>query len=40
MKQELSYRKQITRRLRTQYVKGIYSITVALKSWLRVTKGH
>jgi len=41
--QELSYRKQIARKLRTQYVKGIYSpkyYTVTLKSMLRVTQGH
>jgi len=42
-KQELSYRKQIVRKLRTQYVEGIYRpkyYTVALKSRLRVTQGH
>jgi len=42
-KQELSYRKQIARQLRTQYVEGIcrpkYYI-VTLKSRLRVTQGH
>jgi len=36
-KQELSYRKQIARQLRTQYVE---SISVTLKSRLRVTQGH
>ena len=35
--QELSYRKQITRQLRTQFVEGI---SVTLKSTLRVTQGH
>ena len=34
--QELSYRKQITRQLRTQFVEGI---SVTLKSTLRVTQG-
>ena len=41
--QELSYRKQIARQLRTQYVEGIYRskyYTVILKSRLRVTLGH
>jgi len=33
-KQELSYRKQIARQLRTQFVEGI---SVTLKSTLRVT---
>jgi len=40
-KQELSYRKQIAHRLRTQYVEGIYKpqyYTVTLKSRLRVIK--
>ena len=37
MKQELSYRKQIARQLRTQFVEGI---AVTLKSLLRVTQGH
>jgi len=40
-KQELSYRKQIARQLRTQYVEGIYRpkyYTVTLKSRLRVTR--
>ena len=36
-KQELSYRKQIARQLRKQYVEGI---SVTLKSRLRVTQGH
>jgi len=37
MERELSYRKQIARQLRTQYVE---SISVTLKSRLRVTQGH
>jgi len=40
VKQELSYRKQIARQLRTQYVEGIHRpkcYTVTLKSRLRVT---
>jgi len=37
MKQELTYRKQIARQLRTQFVEGI---SVTLKSMLRVTQGH
>ena len=43
LKQELSYRKQIARKLRTQYVEGIYRpkyYTVTLKSRLRVIQGH
>ena len=43
VKQELSYREQITRQLRTQYVEGIYRpkyYTMTLKSRLRVTQGH
>jgi len=42
-KQELSYRQQIARQLRTQYAEGIYRLkyyTVTLKSRLRVTQGH
>ena len=39
-KQELSYRKQIARELRTQYVEGIYDNPVTLKSRLTVTQGH
>ena len=35
--QELSYRKQIARKLRIQFVEGI---SVTLKSTLRVTQGH
>jgi len=35
--QELSYRKQIARQLRTQFVDGI---SVTLKSMLMVTQGH
>jgi len=41
--QELSYRQQIARQLRTQYTDGIYRhkyYTVTLKSRLRVTQGH
>ena len=41
--QELSYRKQIARQLRTQYVEGIYRpkyYTVTLKCRLMVTQGH
>jgi len=38
--QELSYCKQIARQLRTQYVDGINSNLVTLKSRLRVTQGH
>ena len=41
--QELSYRQQIARQLRTQYAEGIYRhkyYTVTLKSRLRVTQGH
>ena len=40
--QELSYRKQIARQLRTQHVEGIYrrNYSVTLKSRLRVTQGH
>jgi len=43
LKQELSYRQQIARQLRTQYAEGIYRhkyYTVTLKSRLRVTQGH
>jgi len=43
MLQELSYRKQISRKLRTQHVEGIYRpkyYTVTLKSRLKVTQGH
>jgi len=39
-KQELSYRKQIARQLRTQYVEGIYDNPVTLKPRLMVTQGH
>jgi len=42
-KQELSYRKQIARQLRTQYVEGIQRpkyYTDSLKSRLMVTQGH
>ena len=37
--QELSYRKQIARQLRTQYVEGIYDNPVTLKARLRITQG-
>jgi len=40
VKQELSYRKQIARQLRMQYVEGIYDNPVTLKSRFRVTGGH
>jgi len=40
MEQELSYRKQIARQLRTQYVEGIYDNPVTLKSRLTVSQGH
>jgi len=39
-KKGLSYRKQIARQLRTQYVEGIYDNHVTLKSGLRVTRGY
>jgi len=39
-KQELSYRQQIARQLRTQYVDGIYDNPVTLKSRPTVTQGH
>ena len=39
-KQKLSYRKQIARKLRTQYAGGIYDNPVTLKSRLTVTQGH
>ena len=38
--QELSYRKQIARQLRTQYAEGIYDNPMTLKSKLTVTQGH
>jgi len=38
--QELSYRKQIARQLRTQYAEGIDDNTVTLKSRLTATQGH
>jgi len=38
--QELSYCQQIARKLRTQYVEGIYDNPVILKSRLWVTQGH
>jgi len=43
LQQELSYHKQIARKLHTQYVEGIYRpkyYTVTLKSRLRITQGH
>jgi len=43
LQQELSYRRQIARQLRSQYVEGICRpkyYTVTLKSRLRVTQGH
>jgi len=43
VKQELSYRQQIARQLRTQYAEGIYRLkyyTMTLKSRLKVTEGH
>jgi len=40
MLEELSYRKQIARKLRTKYIDGINSNPVTLKSRLRVTQGH
>jgi len=42
-RQELSYRKQIARKLRTQYVQGIYRpkyYTVTLKCGLDVTQDY
>jgi len=38
--QQLSYRKQIARKLRTKYVEGIYGNHVTLQSRKRVTQGH
>ena len=40
MEQELSYHKQIASQLGTQYVHGINSNSVTLKSKLRVCQGH
>ena len=40
LKQELSYRKQIARQLRTQFVEGFCDNPVTLKSRLTVTQGH
>jgi len=40
IRQELSYRKEIARQLRTQYVEGIYDNPVTLKSRLTITQGH
>jgi len=37
---KLSYRKQIVRQLHMQYVEGIYSNSVTLKSRLEVTQDH
>ena len=39
-KQELSYRKEIAHKLHTQYIEGINSNPVTLKSTLRVGQGH
>jgi len=39
-RQELSYSKQIARKLRTQYADDIYDNSVTLKSRLTVTQGH
>jgi len=39
-KKKLSYRKQIARKLRTQYAESIYDNPVTLKFRLRVTHGH
>ena len=40
--QELSYRRQIARQQRTQYVEGIYRLNypVTLKSRLSIAQGH
>jgi len=40
IKQERSYRKQITHQLRTQYADGNYDNPVTLKSRLTVSQGH
>jgi len=40
VKEEFIYRKQILRQLGTQYVEGIYSNSLTLKSGLEVTQGH
>jgi len=40
MNKKLSYRQQIARQLRTQYVEDIYSNSVTLKSGLEVTQDH
>ena len=37
LQQELSYRKQIAHKLRTQYVEGIYDNPLTLKSTCRLT---
>jgi len=37
---KLSYRKQIARKLCTQYVEDISANSVTLKSGLKVTQGH
>ena len=39
-KKKLSYRKHVARQLRTQYVEGIYSNSVTLKSRFGVTQGY
>jgi len=40
IQEELSYRKQIARQLRTRYADGIYDNSVTLKCRLRVTHCH
>jgi len=40
LRQELSYRNQIARQLRLQYVESIHDNPVTLKSRLTVTQGH
>ena len=40
LKQKLSYRKQVARKLRTQYAEGSYDNPVTLKSRLTVIQGH
>ena len=40
IEQELSYRKQIARQLRTRYAEGIYDNPVTLKSRLTVTQDY
>ena len=40
MQQKLNYRKQIVRKLCTEYIEGISSNPVTLKSRSRVIEGH